>query len=173
MRPGIRVRSILPILAAVLLAGCVSSTPVQQATNAPAAGFGSIRDGSEEDFILNVGRRTYFAAGSAEIDQTARMTLDRQAEWLSANKGWKIKLQGFADDPGSDDANVALSRHRAQAVMDYLASKGVDPARMWAKGYGKERIVRDCADITCTSQNRRVISNLRDEFDDAAPQARR
>jgi len=153
--------------------GACSEAVVPTATNAPAAGFANMRPGSEEDFILNVGRRTYFAQNSAIIDETARATLDKQAEWLKANRRWKVKVQGFADDPGDDAANTALSTARANAVMAYLASQGVEADRMWSKGYGKERIVRDCADITCTSQNRRVISNLRDEFDESAPQARR
>jgi peptidoglycan-associated lipoprotein len=119
--------------------------------------------GSEEDFILNVGRRTYFAEGSAVLDDTARTTLDKQAEWLLRHPQWLLKLQGFADDPGSAQQNTTLSKKRAEAVMTYLASRGVDRRRMWARGYGKERIVRDCPDISCTSQNRRVISNLRNE----------
>ncbi|MDJ0514669.1 MAG: OmpA family protein [Methyloceanibacter sp.] len=153
-------------MVSAFLAGC--ETVIPDVTGAPAAGFENLRAGSEEDFILNVGRRTYFASGSAEIDQTARLTLDKQAEWLNANTRWKIKLQGHADDPGSEDENVALSARRAEAVMAYLVSKGVDRNRMWSKGYGRERLVRDCEDITCKSQNRRVVSNLRDEFDAAA-----
>ncbi len=151
---------------AALVSACASVTTPNQ-TNATADGFVNIRPGSEEDFILNVGRRTFFAEGSAVIDDTAKATLDKQAEWLDKNKSWKIKLQGFADDPGDDTANVSLSAQRAEAVMSYLVSKGVSADRMWSKGYGKERIIRDCADITCKSQNRRVISNLRDEFDAA------
>ena len=170
---GLRYLAVPAIIAvAIGLSACAETTVVPAATNAPAAGFANMKNGSEEDFILNVGRRTYFAAGSAEIDETARLTLDKQAEWLNANKGWKVKLQGFSDDPGTADANVTLSAKRAEAVMAYLASKGVDPKRMWAKGYGKDRVIRDCADITCKSQNRRVITNLRDEFDGAAPQVK-
>ena len=48
-------------------------------TNAPAAGFENLTAGSEEDFMLNVGRRTYFAAGSASLDGVAVVTLDKQA----------------------------------------------------------------------------------------------
>ncbi|TIT24695.1 MAG: OmpA family protein, partial [Mesorhizobium sp.] len=51
-------------------------------------------------------------------------------------------------------------------VMDYLAAGGIDRNRMWAKGYGKDRLVRDCPDTACRSQNRRVVSNLRDERDE-------
>ena len=62
-----------------------------------------------------------------------------------------------------------MSQRRAQAVMAYLVSRGVEPSRLWAKGYARDRLVRDCADIECRAQNRRVVSNLRTEKDDAAP----
>ncbi len=131
-------------------------------TNDPAAGFANIQPGSEEDFILNVGRRTYFAKGSAAIDDTARVTLDNQIAFLARYPRWYAKIQGFADDPGGDAKMVALSQQRADAVMNYLVAGGIDRNRMWSKGYGKERIVRDCTERACQVQNRRVITNLRD-----------
>ena len=49
--------------------------------------------------------------------------------------------------------------------MAYLAAGGVAQSRMWAKGYGKDRVVRDCTDKACKVQNRRVVTNLRNERD--------
>ncbi len=139
-------------------------------TDEPARGYAPIQPGSEEDFIMNAGRRIYFSSGSAELDDVARETLDIQAAWLTRNANWLAKLQGFSDDPGSASANTALSTKRANNVLNYLASKGINPQRMWAKGNGKERPVRDCPETSCKAQNRRVVVNLRTEFDDAAPQ---
>lgn len=159
------------VFALLALAGCGAGAGVQQngsglsLTNSPAAGFENMRTGSEEDFMLNVGRRTYFVENSAELDSTALVTLDKQANWLLANPGWLVKVQGFADDPGSEADNKSLSSRRAEEVMNYLVSRGVPANRMWAKGYGRDRLIRDCNDIVCKSQNRRVISNLRDQFD--------
>ena len=155
----------------VLTASCSTSDtltpkpPTPDVTNAEIAGFQNVQPGSEEDFILNVGRRTYFTKGSAELDSVAKTTLDTQIAWLSKYPRWLLKLQGFADDPGSSE--TALSQQRADAVMNYLAAGGIDRNRMWAKGYGKDRLVRDCPDSACRSQNRRVVSNLRDERDDS------
>jgi peptidoglycan-associated lipoprotein len=142
------------------------------ATDDPATGFEKIKQGSEEDFIMAVGRRIYFSAGSAELDDVARETLDLQAQWLNNNPRWLVKMQGYADDTRVGLSDVALSDQRADAVMEYLSSKGVDSKRMWAKGYGTERLVRDCNDLACKAQNRRVVVNLRTEFDEAAPQYR-
>jgi peptidoglycan-associated lipoprotein len=139
--------------------GPKSNTPDE--TNQPAAGYENVHPGSEEDFVLNVGRRTFFAADSAALDSTAKTTLDNQAAWLTQNTRWLVKLQGFADDSGGEGAQVSLSQKRADAVMAYLVSKGVEPSRMWAKGYGKDREVRACTDKSCKVQNRRVVTNLR------------
>ena len=162
---------VLALSLAGFAAGCttIKFAKTPDVTNAPAPGFETVSPGSEEDFIIKVGRRTYFAKGSATLDATAKRTLDAQAVWLSANGGWLVKLQGHADDQSDLEADRALSQRRAEAVMAYLVSKGVDPSRLWAKGYARDRLVRDCPDIECKAQNRRVVSNLRTEKDDAAP----
>ncbi|TYC60711.1 OmpA family protein [Rhodobacterales bacterium] len=156
------------------LAGCNTggSFSSPDVTNAPVAGFVDISSGSEEDFILNVGRRIYFPEGSAVVTEEARMTIEKQATWLKKNKKWLVKIQGHADDPGSEAAQKTLSTARANAVMAELVKDGVSPKRMWVKGYGVERPVTDCDKLTCQSQNRRVVVNLREEFDDSAPASR-
>lgn len=151
----------------LLAAGCANrpGQPLQSGplatdvTNAPVQGGVNVQGGTEEDFIVNVGRRTFFEESSANLDDTARMTLDKQAQWLLQHPDWKVKLQGFADDPGTVAEQKALSQKRADAVRNYLASKGVGQERMKAKGYGRDRLVGDCSDIECKAQNRRVITN--------------
>lgn len=135
-------------------------------TNDPAPGFENVVAGSREDFILNVGRRVYFAQDSAVLDSVAMATLDSQARWLNTHTTWLVKLQGFADDSGSESKMKALSQKRADAAMAYLASRGVAASRMWAKGYGNDREVRDCNDRSCKVQNRRVVANLRTKPDE-------
>jgi len=156
----------------LLLAGCNTSknaadsgsslTAADNVTNAPVAGGVNVAPGSEEDFMVSVGRRTFFKQSSAELDDVARATLDKQAQWLNQYPQWKVKLQGSADDPGSPQAQTALSQKRADAVRNYLSSQGIESGRMLAKGYGRERIGEDCPEIECKSQNRRVITNLQE-----------
>jgi peptidoglycan-associated lipoprotein len=165
-----RLSTLLVIGALALLPmGCSSSKdqgPTLTATDGGDSGDGGgigADPGTEKDFMLNVGRRVFFKQGSAELDETARVTLDSQAEWLNRYPRWTVKLQGFADDPGSDSQQTALSQKRADAVRDYLAARGVDQSRMNAKGYGRDRLVGDCADIECKAQNRRVITNPQEQ----------
>ncbi|EJC64158.1 OmpA family protein [Rhizobium sp. 1AS11] len=144
-----------------------AAAPMTGQTNDPAPGFENVAMGSEEDFILNVGRRIYFRQDSATLDSVAMATLDNQAAWLNRNPSWLLKLQGFADDSGSASSMETLSQKRADAAMAYLVSKGVDARRMWAKGYGNDREVRDCTERSCKVQNRRVVTNLRTQPDAA------
>ncbi|MEP3049041.1 MAG: OmpA family protein [Roseibium sp.] len=158
----------LAAMCGVMLAGCNTSGELSSpdVTNAPATGFGTIGPGSEEEFIINVGRRIYFSNGSSTVSDEALMTIEKQAKWLINNKKWYAKIQGHADDSGSETAQKTLSTKRANAVMAALVKRSVNPKRLWAKGYGIERPVTDCDEITCKSQNRRVVVNLREEFGD-------
>lgn len=159
----------LAILALLALAGCSSIAPVANlepqaaavASDQPITGP-DVPGGSNEDFIVNVGRRTYFGASSAELDDTAKATLDKQLEWLGKYPRYKVKIEGFADDPGSPEANKSLGMRRANAVLAYFSSKGLPASRMRAKSFGsdKARLVRSCNDIGCKAQNRRTVTVL-------------
>jgi peptidoglycan-associated lipoprotein len=67
---------------------------------------------------------------------------------LDANETIVVELASHTDSRGSDERNDVLSQRRAQSVVDYLISRGIDPDRLIAKGYGK-RVPRALAkDIT-------------------------
>jgi len=135
-------------------------------TNDPAAGFENVQPGTEQDFILNVGRRIFFTSGSATLDSVAKATLDKQIAFLNQYPSWYAKMQGFADDPGGDAAMTTLSQKRADAVMNYLVAGGIDANRLWSKGYGKERVVCNRDANECKVQNRRVVVNLQTKRDE-------
>ena len=48
-----------------------------------------------------------------------------------------IELRAHTDSRGDDSYNMELSQRRAQSCIDYLISKGVDPSRLRAQGYGE------------------------------------
>lgn len=148
-------------------AGGAQQAPAGRVTDAPVGAGINIPPGSNEDFIVSVGRRVFFTEGSAQLTTIAQTTLDNQAAWLGRFPKWGAKIQGFSDDPGSDEANRALGMQRAEAVKSYLIAKGVAASRLRAKTYGrdKDRIVRVCPDASCKAQNRRVITNLEGDGD--------
>jgi peptidoglycan-associated lipoprotein len=152
---------------ALALSGCATDVapPAARssaANDAPAGAGINIPPGSNEDFIVNVGRRVFFTENSASLDDTAKTTLDNQANWLSTYKAYRIKVEGFADEKGGAQINMQLGQKRADAVMSYLLSKGIAAGRIKAKSFGNEpsRKVKSCDDISCWSQNRRAVTVL-------------
>ena len=83
-----------------------------------------------------------FAFDSAALDPTARATLDRQADWMRQFPEVGFRVYGHADAPGSNAYNESLGRRRAQAVVGYLAARGVSPSRLEALvSFGERRPV--------------------------------
>jgi outer membrane protein OmpA-like peptidoglycan-associated protein len=58
---------------------------------------------------------------------------------LTENPNMRIEIGGHTDSKGSNELNRKLSEARAQSVVDYLVGKGIDTARLEAKGYGASR----------------------------------
>ena len=67
-----------------------------------------------------------------------------------------IEVAGHTDNVGGDPANQQLSQVRSQAVLDYLASKGVDAKRLTAKGYGAIKPIADNNTEIARATNRRI-----------------
>ena len=77
-----------------------------------------------------------------------RDSLQGLIETLDANENLVIELASHTDSRDIDERNDILSQRRAQSVVDYLISRGIDPERLVAKGYG-ERVPRTLTkDIT-------------------------
>lgn len=69
-------------------------------------------------------------------------------ETLDANENIVIELASHTDSRDTEERNDVLSQKRAQSVVDYLITRGIDPDRLVAKGYG-ERVPRTLTrDIT-------------------------
>ena len=68
----------------------------------------------------------------------------------------KIEISGHTDNKGSAEYNLRLSEKRAQAVVNYLISKGIDEKRLQYKGYGKSHPISSNNTDTGRAKNRRV-----------------
>jgi outer membrane protein OmpA-like peptidoglycan-associated protein len=68
----------------------------------------------------------------------------------------RVEVAGHTDNRGSDAYNMQLSQSRAESVAEYLASKGVDRARIIGKGYGETRPLSTNKTSSGRDQNRRV-----------------
>ncbi len=145
--------------AALLAAALTISACAQNATD--AQGNAAATPGSQQDFVVNVGDRVFFETDSSELTPQSRATLDKQAQWLNNYTQYsQFTIEGHADERGTREYNLALGARRAQAVRDYLISRGIAANRMHTISYGKERPVALCDDISCWSQNRRAVTVL-------------
>ncbi len=153
---------------ALSMAACASNNDLADASAAYGAGGaggmggrgGPATPGSAQDFVVNIGDRVFFESDSTDLTPTATATLDKQAQWLSRYPRYTFLIEGHADERGTREYNFSLGARRAQAVRDYLASRGIGANRMRTVSYGKERPVAVCNDISCWSQNRRAVTVL-------------
>ena len=102
--------------------------------------------------------------GSATLTSTAKGLIDtRLMPVLANNPGAKMEIASHTDSRGGSASNQALSERRAQSVVNYLISKGVNTSRLVANGYGERKLKNRCADgVSCTE--REHASNRRTEF---------
>lgn len=79
-----------------------------------------------------------FKVGSADIPDALLPTLNVFAEVLRSRRGTGkvVRIEGHADASGTAAANTLLSQKRAEAVREYLVSKGADPAMLTQAGMG-------------------------------------
>ena len=82
--------------------------------------------------------------------------LDRDAATLKEWGDVKVEVAGHTDSIGTDDYNMGLSLRRANAVRDYLISKGIAGENLTAKGYGESQPVADNRTAAGRFKNRRV-----------------
>ena len=100
---------------------------------------------------------TDFSRTHAAIARDARQA----GQWLTTYSQYgQFTIEGHADERGTREYNIALGARRAQAVRDYLVSRGIQAQRMRTISFGKERPVAVCNDISCWSQNRRAVTVL-------------
>ncbi|MBF0170889.1 MAG: peptidoglycan-associated lipoprotein Pal [Nitrospinae bacterium] len=98
----------------------------------------------------------YFDFDKSEIRSDAREALAKNAEWLIANKSAQVQIEGHCDERGTEEYNLALGERRANAVKDYLASLGVESARLYTISYGEELPVDPGHTDEAWSKNRRA-----------------
>ncbi len=136
-------------------------TTTQQATTQPVAEPEKPKGpmpGSQEDLILNVGDRVFFAFDKFDLNAEAQDTLKRQAAWMRANPSVVITVEGHCDERGTREYNLALGERRATAVKNMLIDLGINPARVSTISYGKERPEALGSNEAAWAQNRRGVT---------------
>lgn len=98
-----------------------------------------------------------FNSGKAEFKAGVTETLDIIAKVMKEFDGVRFDVEGHSDSSGNDAKNLKLSQDRAQAVVDYLTSHGIEDWRLHAVGYGETKPIASNKTATGRALNRRVV----------------
>jgi peptidoglycan-associated lipoprotein len=173
-----RLAAAAALAALALASGCAKKAPrnlppaplgtTGQAAPAPNGGPAGVETGdvgradlagARADFLRSVpSDRIFFGTDDYSIDDQDRHTLDAQAAWLAAHPAISVTIEGHCDERGTREYNLALGDRRANAAKNYLAEKGVSPARMTVISWGKEKPVALGSTEDAWAQNRRAVT---------------
>ncbi len=104
--------------------------------------------------------RIEFETGSATLTAQSRAQITNIARILNAYPNAHVQIAGHTDNTGNEADNLALSRGRAEAVMDALRQNGAPAANLTAQGFGSQNPVADNASEAGRARNRRVTLSV-------------
>jgi outer membrane protein OmpA-like peptidoglycan-associated protein len=105
--------------------------------------------------VITLSGGVLFRSNEVTLLPGATTRLDEVAVALIAN-GQPVGIEGYTDSRGSQSRNMALSQRRAEAVRNYLISKGLPAEQVVAKGMGPDRPIADNSSAEGRANNRRV-----------------
>ncbi len=114
-----------------------------------------LQDIDKEALSLAI-QNLYFDTDKFAIRPPAFRRLNELAELLRKRKDWKVGIHGHADIRGNKEHNLILSKERAEAVKNYLISRGVEPKLILLEYYGDSMPTTADRDQTSLQMNRRV-----------------
>jgi outer membrane protein OmpA-like peptidoglycan-associated protein len=99
-----------------------------------------------------------FSSGSASVQNSSNKDLEKIYNLLIQAENSKLTIVGHTDNVGNSEANLDLSKSRAQAVVDYLKQKGIPENRFQlVDGKGQNEPIADNSSESGKSKNRRVV----------------
>ena len=109
-----------------------------------------------EASLRNFARTILFNTGKSTFKPGVTNTLDGIAKIMQDHSNANFVIEGHTDSQGRASSNKSLSDRRANAVMNYLISRGISSSRMSAIGYGEEAPIDTNATRAGRANNRRV-----------------
>jgi peptidoglycan-associated lipoprotein len=145
----------LVIALGILISAC--STTATKTTKSTSAGDVYTGTDTVKYLATGVADRVFFGTNSKNLTSAAKATLDKQAAYIKSSK-ISVVIEGHADERGTREYNLALGERRANAVSDYLMSKGIAKSSIKVISYGKERPASKESSALAWSQNRRSVT---------------
>lgn len=137
--------------------GPVAESPVPAPAPTPAPAPVAVEPTPAPDTRRNtLEERIHFALDRSDLSPEARTLLAAKVEILRSAPGLTLRINGHADERGSDEYNLALSKRRAAEAKRFLVQRGIDAARFETVGYGEEQPIDPSGSETAWSMNRRA-----------------
>ena len=149
----IKMKKLLSVFCAVLALSACSTL-----SESSLFGGSECESKMARDFMENAEDRVFFAFDSSAISLDAAEVLNAQVKWLKKHEEVKVVVQGYCDERGTREYNLALGERRANAVKQYLVSKGIAADRISIISYGKERPAVLGSNEAAWAQNRRAVT---------------
>lgn len=146
-----------------LLLGMAACTPNRPATDLAPATIAADIPASPAVKHINLATDAYFGFGSAALSAEGRVKLDSLAAEIPGKLNPRIQITGYTDRLGDELHNMRLAQRRAEAVRDYLVSRGVEPGTIEMTALGAHDPIVNCAGktgealIDCLGPNRRTV----------------
>ncbi len=162
--------SLMILALAVFAAGCTkavkpvtqapaaSTAPAQATTPPPAAANNAPQVSPLDDPNSPLANRVvYFDFDKSDVKPEFLDTLTAHAKYLAANPTQKIRIEGYTDERGTVEYNIALGDRRAQAVRRYMLFQGVSADQITTVSYGEAHPADPGHDETAWAKNRRAV----------------
>lgn len=102
-------------------------------------------------------KNIYYDFDKYDLRPESITELDKVVSFMKANRDLNVELGSHTDSRGNDDYNQRLSENRARSAVQYIISRGIDPARIHSRGYGESRLVNGCSNgVNCTEDQHQM-----------------
>ncbi len=126
--------------------------------------FGPPPDGCPKRYTLievkrekiEIKQQVHFATAKFRVLKDSFPLLNQVVSALNDFPKMKVSIEGHTDTIGGEASNMRLSQRRAEAVLDYLISKGISPDRLEAVGYGPTKPIASNKTASGRAKNRRT-----------------
>jgi len=158
-------------LGALLLLGCAKKPPVTPAEppppqmeqleppaapSAPRADEEALRRQRLQARIAETFKPIYFAYDQSTLSAEGKATAQAIGELMKEVPEITARIEGHADERGTNEYNLSLGEKRAKSIQDYLSSYGVKSGRLTLLSYGEEKAAVEGQDESSWAKNRRV-----------------